>query len=275
MAKVDKSQRATGSGLLRRAYPAQFEVRGKSGATVEIRGYATVYDAPYEMYDMFGSYTEVVRQGAGKKTLSESPQVQWLLNHEGLSMAYTKAGTLQLGEDSTGLEAVAQVNSARGDVRDMLLAIEDRNVDEMSFAFRVPSGKSVWSPDYDQRDITEYNLHRGDVSTVNFGANPATEVGLRAQDIEHMSERGARALYERLQHRLQVVVVDTGDGDEEGDDDTQLCPSCGAGNEEDALYCDQCGAALPEPTTSALSQPRSQTRRHDLSLYEAELVLLG
>jgi HK97 family phage prohead protease len=199
---LDKSSRAAGSGLLRRAYPAQFEVRGKAGASVEIRGYATVYDQPYEMYDAFGPYSEVVRGGSGKKTLSEDPQVQWLLNHAGLSMAYTKSGTLKLAEDSTGLEALARVNTTRSDVRDMVAALDDGDTDEMSFAFRVPAGKSIWSPDYDQRDITEYNLHRGDVSVVNFGANPATEVGLRAQDFDHMDEAGARSLYERLQRRF-------------------------------------------------------------------------
>jgi HK97 family phage prohead protease len=236
----DKSSRASGSGVLRRAYPAQFEVRGKAGASVEIRGYATVYDAPYEMYDIFGAYNEVVRAGAGKKTLSESPQVQWLLNHEGLSMAYTKSGTLQLSEDSTGLEAIAKVNTSRSDVRDMVTALDDGDVDEMSFAFRVPQGKSIWSPDYDQRDITEYNLHRGDVSVVNFGANPATEVGLRAQDIDHMTPDAARALYKRL----QAVVVGIGDDDDDPD--------------------------------GLRGQSRGTTSTgYDLSVYEAELTLLG
>jgi HK97 family phage prohead protease len=100
--------------------------------------------------------------------------VQWLLNHGGLSMAYTRAGTLRLAEDSTGLQASRRPQHRRTDVQDMVLAIERGNVDEMSFAFRVPAGKSIWSPDYDQRDILEVDIHRGDVSTVNFGANPNT-----------------------------------------------------------------------------------------------------
>lgn len=56
----------------------------------------------------------------------------------------------------------------------MVTAIEDGNVDEMSFAFQVL--RQQWSPDYDQRDITEVSINRGDVSVVNFGANPATSV---------------------------------------------------------------------------------------------------
>jgi HK97 family phage prohead protease len=203
----DKSGRATVAGQVRRAYPTKFEVRGKSGSMVAIQGYASVYNEPFEMYDWLGPYTEVVRDGAGKKTLSEDPQVQLLLNHAGLSMAYTKAGSLRLAEDSTGLEIGADVNTNRSDVRDMVTAIEDGNVDEMSFAFIVT--RQMWSPDFDQRDIIEYNLHRGDVSVVNFGANPATSVEavLRAQDFDRLSDAAARALYDRLGRRLAEPPV--------------------------------------------------------------------
>jgi HK97 family phage prohead protease len=201
----DKSQRAkTAAGIERRSYPVKLEVRAASGggpATVE--GYASATEAPYEMYDMFGPYTEVIRSGSFAKTLSENPQVQLLLNHGGLSMAYTRAGTLAMSEDSTGLNIRAEVNPARKDVGDLLLALEDGAIDEMSFAFRVPAGKSTWSPDYDQRDILEVDMHRGDVSVVNFGANPATSVAaMRAQDFDLLSEDDARALYERLGRRF-------------------------------------------------------------------------
>lgn len=203
----DKSERASRvRGIERRVYPVELEVRAKPGAggTSTIEGYASVTEAPYEMWDWIGSYTEVVRQGAFSKTLSENPQVQLLLNHGGLSMAYTKAGTLRLAEDDTGLHMAADLNTTRGDVRDMVAAIEDQAVDEMSFAFRVPVGKSMWSPDYDERSILEVDIHRGDVSVVNFGANPTTTVdAMRAADFDRLDEADARALYARLQQRLQ------------------------------------------------------------------------
>lgn len=245
---IDLTQRAHAGGILRRGYPAQYEIRTKTGSTVEVRGYATVYDAPYEMYDMFGPYNEVIRAGAGTKTLSENPQVQFLANHGGLSMAYTKARTLTLAEDSTGLETIASLDSRRSDVSNLLMAIERGDLDEMSFAFRVPAGKSIWSPDYDQRDITEYNLHRGDVSAVNFGANPTTEIGLRAQDLDRLAEPAARQFLDRLNQRLQVVVVDTDSTVE----DTASCPACGAMNDTDAAYCDQCGDPM---TTTDVQAP--------------------
>lgn len=208
----DKSERNALGGIVRRAYPVQLEVRAKAGATAvsTIEGYASATEQPYEMYDWLGPYTEVVRQGAFGKTLGETPQVQLLLNHGGLSMAYTKAGSLRLSEDSTGLHMEADVNTSRSDVGDMVAAIEDGAVDEMSFAFRVT--RQLWSPDFDQRDILEVDIHRGDVSVVNFGANPATSVdAMRAQDIDAMDEAGARALLERLQARLaQPVTEPTG-----------------------------------------------------------------
>lgn len=197
-----KAERATRGGTEHRAYPVRLEVRAAGSEQARIEGYASVTEAPYEMYDFLGSYTEVVRGGAFAKTLAENPQVQLLLNHGGLSMAYTRAGTLRLSEDSTGLHIAADVNTTRSDVRDMVSALADGNVDEMSFAFRVPAGKSQWSPDYDQRDIVEVDIHRGDVSVVNFGANPATTAAVRAQDLDQMDEAAARELYERLGRRL-------------------------------------------------------------------------
>jgi HK97 family phage prohead protease len=206
---TDKSARASATGIVRRAYPVHLEARAKAGASgvSTVSGYASVVEEPYEMWDFLGSYAEVVRTGAFTKTLSETPQVQLLLNHGGLAMAYTKAGTLRLSEDSTGLHMEADVTAARSDVQDMLLALEDGSVDEMSFAFRVT--RQMWSPDYDQRDILEVDLHRGDVSVVNFGANPATSVqpALRAADFDKLGDDDARALYERLQRRLSPPGV--------------------------------------------------------------------
>jgi HK97 family phage prohead protease len=202
----DKSERAKASGVLRRAYAVQLEVREKPGVSgvSTLDGYASVTEAPYEMWDWMGPYTEVVRNGAFAKTLSENPQVQLLLNHGGLAMAYTKAGSLRLAEDDSGLHMEADVNTSRNDVRDMVTAIEDGAVDEMSFAFRVPVGKSLWSPDYDERSILEVDMHRGDVSVVNFGANPGTSVdaAMRGADFDRLDEADARVLYERLQRRL-------------------------------------------------------------------------
>lgn len=206
------TDRAGKRGTERRICPVQLEVRaasgGGSGKTLD--GYATITDTPFEMWDFWGSYTEIIESGAFTKTLSENPQVQLLLNHGGVSMAYTKAGTLRLTEDSTGLHMSADLNTDRGDVRDMVAAISDGAVDEMSFAFRVPAGKSIWvGEDYDQRNIKEVDIHRGDVSVVNFGAvaDTAGSLALRSQDFDQLSVEDARVLYERLGRRLAPAAA--------------------------------------------------------------------
>jgi HK97 family phage prohead protease len=248
------ADRAKTSGTERRAYPVRLEVRASATAGVStIEGYASVVEAGYEMWDWAGKYTEVVRAGAFTRTLNAHPQVQLLLNHGGLSMAYTKAGTLRLAEDTTGLHIAADINTARNDVRDMLTAIEDGNVDEMSFAFLVT--RQQWSPDFDQRDILEVDIHRGDVSVVNFGANPATSVGaMRAQDFDRLTPDAAREMITRLEKRLSVVVVDIDDDDAAEEDDV-ACPSCGALNADDALFCDQCGAAMDDAASTSSPAP--------------------
>ena len=177
-----------------RSYAAQFELRAVAGAPqkMELRGYASVFESPYDMFDMFGPYTEICRSGAFTKTLSEGADVAYLANHEGLTMARTASGSLTLEQDSTGLLTVAQVNTTRQDVRDLVTAIEDGDVDQMSFAFRVT--RQQWSPDYDQRDLLEVDINRGDVSAVNFGASPSTHVGIarafrsrKAADLHRMA----------------------------------------------------------------------------------------
>jgi HK97 family phage prohead protease len=161
-----------------RTYPARFEVRNLPGGTlVELQGYASTTEQPYEMYDMFGAYDEVVRRGAFGKTLAEGADVSFLVNHGGLTMARTKAETLRLEEDSTGCLSIATLNTKRSDVRDLVTSVEDGNTDEMSFAFRVT--RQDWSPDYSQRSIVEVDMNRGDVSAVNYGANPNTSIGVQ------------------------------------------------------------------------------------------------
>lgn len=152
---------------------------GDSGSTLHLAGYATVTDEPYEMYDMFGPYTEVVNAAAPALALSSDPDVNLVVNHTGISLARTKSGTLELSADDTGLFVEAPALDLRApSVQDLAIALERGDVDEMSFKFRITRGS--WSPDWTEYHIEEFDINRGDVSVVNFGANPATSVGLRS-----------------------------------------------------------------------------------------------
>lgn len=162
----------------RRFHYTEFEVRekanGSGGTVLEFEGYASSIESPYEMHDCCGPYTEVVRSGAFDKTLSEGCDTSFLLNHTGLTMARTKAGTLKLAADDFGLHALANFDAARPDVQMLRSAVERKEIDEMSMAFRTL--RQLWSPDYDQRDLLELSLDKGDVSAVNYGANPNTPI---------------------------------------------------------------------------------------------------
>lgn len=165
----------------RRLLPvSDFELR-KNGDTISLEGYASVFDAPYEMYGGpdKGGWMEVVDRAAFDATLKEKPDLHLLINHEGMPLARTKSGTLQLSTDKTGLLVKAPDLDRRDpDVQRLEVKMERRDMDEMSFAFRVK--RQEWSDEDTVRRLLEVSLHKGDVSVVNFGANPATSVSLRS-----------------------------------------------------------------------------------------------
>jgi HK97 family phage prohead protease len=142
------------------------------------------------MEDFLGEYTERIMPGAFAKSLASGADVPFKVNHSGITLARTKSGTMRLAEDSTGLHVEADLDPRSPDVQALRSAMERGDLDEMSFAFRVNSQE--WSPDWSQRDITEVDLNKGDVSAVNYGANPATAGAvLRSRDIALLHARGA------------------------------------------------------------------------------------
>lgn len=147
---------------------------GTGGERLLFTGYACVVDAPFTMFDWYGAYEEVVRPGAFTKTLSESPDVVFCLNHDwnAAPMARTTAGTHRLSEDTVGLGVEADIDGSRADVHQVQSAMDGGELNAMSFAFYVV--RQTWSPDYEQRDIIEVDLDGGDTSVVTHPANPAT-----------------------------------------------------------------------------------------------------
>jgi HK97 family phage prohead protease len=169
-----------------------------------LEGYASVVEKKYRMWDIFGEYDEVVSQGAFDETLSKNPDVAYLVNHRGVTMARTTSKSLELLADGKGLNTKAYVNPKRTDVRDLVTAIEDRDVTEMSFAFRIDEGE--WNDEYTEFRIHKVDLDRGDVSAVNYGASPHTSVAARQAeviaDLKLLPEGARRAAMEELQASL-------------------------------------------------------------------------
>lgn len=155
-----------------------------------LTGYASTFDE-YEVYggpENWG-WIERMDKGAFNRTLSEKPDLQLLINHGGAPLARTKSGTLTLSIDDVGLRVEARLEKTDPDVQALVPKMMRGDLDEMSFAFRVLQQEWSAAPGYDDpedknfdpmsyRLITELSLQRGDVSVVNYGANPHTSAQL-------------------------------------------------------------------------------------------------
>lgn len=167
----------------RRTFTVQdVEARQAADGTMRLSGYAAVFnDSSVPL-----PFKETIAPGAFRKTLSETPDVRLLINHEGLPLARTKNGTLTLSEDSRGLLIDAEIaDTTEG--RDLYTLIARGDVDQMSFAFRVIRQK--WNEDRSVRVLTEVSLADGDVSVVTYPAYPTTTVEAR----------------ERLMHAIETL----------------------------------------------------------------------
>jgi HK97 family phage prohead protease len=147
---------------------------------LEFAGHASVTERAYEMWDWYGPYNEVVSADGFDNTLARDDlDVPLVLGHDQLRrIARTTNNTLRLSIDDDGLLVEApELDPTDVDVAYIAPKLRAGLIDEMSFAFRIVRG--VWSPDYTEYRISEVDIHRGDVAIVGYGANPATDAGLR------------------------------------------------------------------------------------------------
>jgi HK97 family phage prohead protease len=165
-----------------RAIPAVMTMRAAESGSglLEFSGHASTYEQDYDMWDEFGPYTEVVSRGAGAASLAQPGlDCPLVLDHESIRrIASTANGSLTITEDEVGLLCLApSLDPTDYDVAYIAPKMRAGLITEMSFRFRITSG--VWSPDYTEYRINAFDINRGDVSIVGFGANPATSSTLR------------------------------------------------------------------------------------------------
>lgn len=163
----------------RRDLASRFEVRAVSTGELSLSGYASVFDSPYDIAGgaTKGGWSEVVDQHAFDQTLKSNPDLHLLINHEGMPLARTRSKTLTLSTDSHGLKVSASLDRQDPDVQRLERKMARGDMDEMSFAFRTI--RDQWAEDDTERRLLEVSLDKGDVSVVNFGANPATHSELQ------------------------------------------------------------------------------------------------
>ena len=160
----------------------EFDLRTE-GNTLQFKGYASLFDSPYEMYGGpdKGGWMETVDKQAFTRTLSAKPDVVLNMNHgeggTGLPIARTTSGTMTLRTDAKGLLPEASLDLRDPDVQALQVKVERGDVNQMSFAFRTI--RQEWNDEETTRRMMELSLDRGDVSIVTNGANPKTSMNLR------------------------------------------------------------------------------------------------
>jgi HK97 family phage prohead protease len=210
-----KARAALVEGMPERRYwqpawgPVGIEVRQHTDGIVKIGGFASVTEVWYEV----GDYEERAVRGSFKRTLGEQPDVMFLANHTDMPLARTKTQSLTLEEPRKGLSYDADLQSHDPDVKRLLPKLEREDMDESSFAFRARDQE--WDTDYRKRSLIDIGLHKGDVSVVNYGANPAATVGLRAFEdlgVEHLGEammeaRAGKAISSKNEAEIKDAIA--------------------------------------------------------------------
>lgn len=160
------------------------EMRATSADGMTFEGYASVFNSPSE--PIGGKFTEYVAPGAFKRSLASRNDVKLLWNHDsGQVLGSTRAGTLQLVEDSHGLKAIATLPDTQLG-RDAAVLLKRGDVANMSFGFSTPAGGDSWSGDGAIRTLNSVRLH--EVSIVAFPAYQASSASVRSMDADLLEE---------------------------------------------------------------------------------------
>jgi len=152
------------------------ELRAVDADVPTIAGYAAVFDS---LSEPLGGYREMIARGAFAKTLSETPDIRALWNHDtNIVLGRVSAGTLRVWEDDKGLAIeITPPDTQWG--RDIYQSIKRGDVNQMSFAFQpiIDSWRKV-DGDLDIRTLIEVKLR--EVSPVTFPAYTDTTIEARA-----------------------------------------------------------------------------------------------
>jgi HK97 family phage prohead protease len=164
----------------RRVNSVEFDVRAAEASSdgMSFTGYAAVFNSPSEPLP----FTEVIKEGAFKRSLKSRNEIKLFMNHNtDVVLGSTRAGTLRLSEDSRGLLAQADLPDTTAG-RDLSVLMQRGDVNSMSFGFSVPAKGDTWSQDGATRELHQVRLHEVSIVT-GFPAYEATTASVRSLDI--------------------------------------------------------------------------------------------
>jgi len=180
------SRADTGRSIQRRSYPLDdFEFRsddGDDGERWTFEGVASVVGHPYLVRDMFGEFTETIRNGAFDRTLANrSNHIALHVNHQTKGFPFAArsktASTLEVWTDPD-LRVRATLDPRRPDVQSFRSVVERGEMREMSIGFRSVADGTEWSDDYTSCEVRDLVLR--ETSLVDQGCNDMTTGSMRS-----------------------------------------------------------------------------------------------
>lgn len=175
---------------------ASFETR-ESGEKLYIEGYFSVFNSNYELWP---GATESVAPGAFSDTLGND--VRALVNHDtSLVLGRSKAGTLELREDSHGLWGKVEINPKDSDAMNLYERVKRGDVDQCSFGFEILEEDTEFRGEDVHWTIKKVNLF--EVSVCTFPAYEATSVSARQQDLEEIKRKKTEAWKNQMRNKLK------------------------------------------------------------------------
>ena len=155
----------------------------------KLHGYAAIFNSEADL----GSFVEVIRNGAFRKSLEGASNIRALYHHQGDALlGTTRSKTLTLSEDAHGLAfELALPDTSHG--RDLAVLVDRGDVSGCSFGFRVRDGGERW----EQRgSALVRELLDVELSEVTLTSDPAyTDTTVALRSMPHFWELNPRHLW--------------------------------------------------------------------------------
>lgn len=171
----------------------------------KVRGYACTFNDPYVLFSCDGiNYCEQIdREAFDSET--DTSDVIFQLNHEGMVYARNKNETLTFGTDNHGLWIEADLGLTE-ESRKIHEAIDKGLLNQMSIAFTVDN------EGYDEKKHlrTIYHIKKlYDVSVVSIPANPGTEIYSARSAFEGYIEAEKQELLaaEQRERKKEIIKI--------------------------------------------------------------------
>lgn len=178
------------------------EIRADDDGTIRVSGHAAVFN---QEADIAGFFRERFLPGAFAQAIGRD-DVVFLVNHEGLPLARTRSGTLELTEDEIGLRMATELDPADPDVLALVPKMRRGDLDKMSIAFRAEVQEWDESEEVPLRTIKRASLY--DVSIVTSAAYEGTDIGLRSLNAyrQQVRQQNFHAAQRRVRMKMNLAL---------------------------------------------------------------------